>query len=149
MPVRYYTTAEQEVELAKIYAEALAVKQAEIDAHEKRTGRIQKFTARAHVSKPPRVFDVNGLQIVLDRLGPCPTEPHTRGACYMTDPSFDDKISDFLSRHTAYRVIFYPDGRYGPTVSYYSDGMPAMFTSDEGDEVLYAEDEEKYELVCG
>jgi hypothetical protein len=149
MPVRYYTTADQEAALAKIYANSLTAKQAEIDSQEKRTGRIQKFTARAHVSKPPRVFDVNGPLIILDGLGSCPTEPLTGGACYTTDPSFDDKIAAFLQAHVAYRVIFYPDGRYGPTVGYCSTGLPATFISDDDTETLHAEDDDKYELLCG
>lgn len=149
MPVHYYTTAEQEAALAKIYQEDLAAKQAEIDAQEKSTRKPAKFTARAYVSKPPRVFDVNGPQIILEGYGRCPTEPLTGGACYTTDPSFDDKISEFLSRHRAYRVIFHPDGRYGPTVGYCSTGLPAMFISDDDTETLHAEDDDKYDLLCG
>lgn len=149
MPIHFYTTADQEAAFAKIYQEALAAKQADIDAQEKRTRKPTKFTARAHVSKPPRIFDVNCPQITLEGYGPCPTEPLTGGACYTTDPSFDDKISDFLSRHHTYRVIFYPHGRYGPTVGYCSIGIPAMFISDDDTETLHAEDDEKYELLCG
>jgi len=149
MPVHYYTTAEQESAFANAYQEALAVKQAEIDETERRTRKIAKFTARGHVSRQPRVFDVSGSQITLEGAGPCPTEPQAGGGTYTTDPSFDDKIAAFLRRHVAYRVIFYPDGRYGPTVGYCSVGLPATFTSEDGGETLHAEDDDKYDLLCG
>jgi hypothetical protein len=67
----------------------------------------------------------------------------------MTDPSFDDKVADFLRRHAAYRVIFQPSGRWGPTVSYCSRGIPASFISEDGTETLVAEDEDKYDLTVG
>lgn len=166
MSFHYYTTAEQESALTKIYTDALAVKQAEID-ETARTRRIPKhsaelnmkasatkcqipkFTARGHISRAPRVFDVSGTLITLEGYGQCPTEPLTGGACYTTDPSFDDKITAFLRRHVVYRVIFYPDGRYGPTVGYCSVGMPAMFVSEDGADSLHAEDDDKYDLLCG
>ena len=149
MPFHYYTTAEQESALAKIYTDALAVKQAEIDETQRRTRKIPKFNARGHVSRQPRMFDVSGTQLTLEGFGPCPTEPQAGGATYTTDPSFDDKVAAFLRAHTTYRVIFYPDGRYGPTVGYCSVGMPAMFVSEDGSETLHAEDDDKYDLLCG
>jgi hypothetical protein len=149
MPVQYYTTAEQESAFANAYQEALAIKQAEIDETQRRTRKIPKFTARGHISRPPRVFDVSGTQITLEGAGSCPSAPTEGGGTYTTDPSFDDKVAAFLRSHMAYRVIFYPDGRYGPTVGYCSVGLPAMFVSEDGSETLHAEDDDKYDLLCG
>ena len=149
MPFHYYTTAEQEAALANIYQDALAVKQAEIDETQRRTRKIPKFNARGHVSKQPRVFDVSGTQITLEGFGPCPSAQEAGGASYTTDPSFDDKVATFLRIHAVYRVIFYPDGHYGPTVGYCSIGMPATFISEDGADTLHAEDDDKYDLLCG
>ena len=167
MPFYYYTTADQELSLNTIYEQDLEFKQSQINAEERRTGRIAKFTARAHISKAPRIFDVSGSEIILEgyglarfasefinsscagSFGPAAPANVEGGGTYMTDPSFDDKIADFLCRHTAYRVIFYPSGRWGPTVCYCSRGMPASFTSEDGTETLVAEDEHKYDICCG
>jgi hypothetical protein len=149
MSVHYYTTADQETALSKIYNDALAAKQAEIDATERRTRKPAKFTAYAHVSKPPILFDVSGSQVTLEGYGPCPTEPPFCGGTYAPDPSFNGQIAAFLNRHSAYRVIFIPSGRYGPTIGYCSVGMPATFISEDGADTLHAEDEDKYDILCG
>jgi hypothetical protein len=149
MPFYYYTTAAQEAALAAIYEQDLQQKQAQIDAEQRRTGRIQKFTARAHISQVPRIFDVSSTDITLEGYGPAAPNKVTGGGTYMTDPSFDDKVADFLRRHAAYRVIFQPSGRWGPTVSYCSRGIPASFISEDGTETLVAEDEDKYDLTVG
>lgn len=149
MPFYYYTTAEQEAALTAIYEQELQQKQAQIDAEQRRTGRIQKFTAYAHISKAPRIFDVSGTEVTLEGYGPASLTKIDGGGTYMTDPSFDDKIADFLRRNSSYRVIFQPSGRWGPTVSYCSRGMPATFISEDGTETLNAEDEDKYDLCVG
>jgi hypothetical protein len=149
MSFHYYTTADQEAALSKIYADAIAEKQAEIDAAERRTRKPTKFTAYAHVSKPPILFDVSGSQVTLEGYGPCQSTPTEGCGTYTTDPSFDEQIAAFLSRHAAYRVIFKPSGRYGPTIGYCSVGMPATFISEDGADTLHAEDEDKYDILCG
>lgn len=111
MPFYYYTPAEQEAALSAIYEQELQQKQAQIDIEERRTGCIPKFTARAHISKAPRIFDVSGADVTLEGSGPAATTKIEGGGTYMTDPLFDDKIADFLSRNQSYRVIFHPSGR--------------------------------------
>ena len=97
MPFHYYTTAEQEAALAKIYTDALAVKQAEIDETQHRTRKIPKFNARGHVSRSPRVFDVSGSQISLEGFGPCSSEPHSGGATYTTE-AFKQALDSAISK---------------------------------------------------
>lgn len=91
----------------------------------------------------PRVFRVTGTTVELEGYGPCPTLAEAgqeRGRTYITDPSFDDAITVFLRRHANYTVIFRPS----LLGEYCSVGMPAMFVSEDGAEILEAEDVGKY-----
>lgn len=66
------------------------------------------------------------------------------------DSNFDLYIMDFVQKHKEYKVIFSPDGKYGPTTCYctQNDGVPARMESYDG-EVLVVDDKDKYDLICG
>ena len=148
--MQYYTTAEQEKRLREAYSRALEVKQAEIDARQRTTGRIQKYTARAQVLQEPRVFIVEDGIVYLGSVGEahrCPSASVAGGGTYTCDERFAAAIHAFVERYPRYTVELHPDGRYGPTVYYCGQGIPAYFTG--GGETLAAEDEGDYDICCG
>lgn len=148
--MQYYTTAEQERRLQEAYSLALAVKQAEIDERKRTIGRIQKYTARAHVLREPRVFIIDDGVVYFGSVGEanrCPSEAVDGGGTYTCDKRFAAAIHAFIERHRRYTVEVHPDGQYGPTVYYCGPGIPAYFTG--GGETLVAEDENDYDICCG
>jgi hypothetical protein len=147
----FYSPAEYETALKEKYNFAIKKKQEEIDEIYRRTKKIQKFTAYGHISKPDRIFCVEeDGNVYYEDVIPqniCPKELVEGGQKYVIDSNFDFYILNFLSRHKRYKVIFSPDGRYGPTVCYCSSigALPARMESYDG-EVLVLEDESKYDL---
>ena len=150
--MEYFTSAEQEKELTQIYNARIKKKQQELDADEERTRRIQKFTAKGHISKPARVFCVQGKDVYFQEVAPdnlCPERLEKDGDRYCLDGDFKEKIKDFQQRHSNYNVIFLPSGKYGPTVDYCAKNrvFPARLEAD--GEVLEVEDEDKYDICVG
>ena len=150
--MEYFTTAEQEKELALIYKYWIKKKQEELDAEEERTRKIQKFTAKGHIQKPPRVFCVQDGNVYFQEVAPenlCPSVLGKDGEKYCLDDDFKDKINDFIQRHSNYKVIFFPSGKYGPTVDYFAKKhvFPARLEAD-GD-ILEVEDDDKYDICVG
>jgi hypothetical protein len=147
----FYSTPEYESSLKDKYMFAIKKKQEEIDEIYRRTKRIQKFTAYGHISKPDRVFYVEeDGNIYFDEVCPkniCPKEKVEGGEKYVLDSNFDLYIHEFVSKYKRYKVIFSPDGKYGPTVCYCSSigAVPARMESYDG-EVLVIDDESKYDI---
>ena len=143
----FYTTKEQEAALDAEYKRLLAVKQAEIDEIQKRTKKIQKFTAYGHVHKPDRVFRVMEGRVFYgnEEMSSGPVEG---GQTYTFDTLFSKQIAEFCKKHGAYKVVFKPHGRYGPCVGYIGSpgSMPAHLIA--GDDVLEADNENAYDLLC-
>lgn len=74
----FYSTAKYEKSLNEKYRIEINKKQTEIDARQKKTNQIQKYTAKAYISRPDRIFYVKKNEIIycgeisLDSL--CPLE---------------------------------------------------------------------------
>lgn len=147
----FYSPADYEKELKNRYNFEVKRKQDEIDEIQRRTKKIQKFTAKAHVSRPERVFCVEeDGNIYIEIVSPnnlCPKEKVEGGEKYILDSNFDFYIMAFISKHKRYKVIFSPDGKYGPTTYYCSSigAVPARMESYDGD-VLIVDDESKYDI---
>lgn len=146
----FFSTAEYENKLKAEYEFAVKKKQDEIDEVYRRTKKIQKFTGRAHISRPERVFFVEDdliyyEEICSDKI--CPNEKVNGGEKYVLDSNFDYYIQEFISKHKNYKVIFSPDGSYGPTCCYCSSigAVPARMESYDG-EVIILDDESKYDI---
>lgn len=150
----FYSPPEYEKSLKEKYQFAIKKKQDEIDENYRKTKKIQKFTAYAHISKPDRVFCIEeDGNIYYDNVIPeniCPKEKVDGGEKYILDGNFDFYIMSFLSKHKRYKVIFNPDGKYGPTTCYCSSigALPARMESYDG-EVLVLDDESKYDICVG
>ncbi len=150
--ISFYTTKQQEEILDGGYNRALAARQKEIDAKEKRTGKLAKYTAAIYVARSPRVFRVIENVAYLGISGkwvPCPsvnavvpnTEssasastlyppiPSTReiGNIYNPDGDFMEKLQGFLQRHKNYEISF--SNKMSGTVYYCCDGYPATVTA--------------------
>lgn len=145
----YYTTYEQEKQLEADYNQQIQQKKKELEALEKQTGVIQKYTAYAHVHKPQRIFHIqDGIPYleIQGTLYPCPEKSQHK---YSLDPRFQKSITEFMAEaKTNYKVIFLPSGRYGPTIVYCADKnvIPATLIAPNGI-TLTVEDEDKYD-VC-
>ena len=149
MLMKFYTTEEQERRLQEVYSRNLVIKQAEIDERARATGRIQKYTAYAHVLRESRVFIVEDGVIYFGAVGEahkCPDGSVSGGRVYRCDERYADAICEFVKRNSNYTVVFKPDGRYGPTVSYCGPGIPAYFTGINDE--LVADDEDNYDICC-
>jgi hypothetical protein len=147
----FYSTADYENTLKETYMFSIKKKQEEIDDIYRRTKKIQKFTAYGHISKPDRVFYVEeDGNIYFNEVIPeniCPKENVNGGKKYVLDTNFDLYIQQFVDKHKRYKVIFSPDGKYGPTTCYCSSigALPARLESYDG-EVLIVDDESKYDI---
>jgi hypothetical protein len=147
----FYSPADYEKELENRYIFEVKRKQDEIDEIQRCTKKIQKFTARAHISRPDRIFCVEeDGNIFIESVNPnniCPKEKVEGGKKYILDSNFDLYIMEFLSKYKRYKVIFSPDGKYGPTTCYCSSigAVPARMESYDG-EVLILDDESKYDI---
>lgn len=148
----FYTTASQETDLRDIYENALRIKQDELDEEYKKTQRIQKFTAYGHVYRPERVFYVKDDVCYYGRVSPktrCPDHHVSGGQTYTFDKKFTNQINEFCKKHTSYKVVFKPDGKYGPCMNYNGSigCMPAYLESDQGG-ILEADDDDAYDIGC-
>ncbi len=143
----FYTTAEQEAELDAEYKRQLARKQAELDEIEKRTGKLQKFTAYGHIHKPDRAFYVRDGHVFYGDKE-MPFTPVEGGKTYTFDTHFSKQIAEFCKKHNTYKVVFKPHGKYGPCVGYIGSpgSMPAHLIADT--EVLDADNDDAYDLLC-
>lgn len=147
----FYSTAEYERILKEKYKFAIKKKQDEIDEIYSKTKKIQKFTAYAYICRLERVFCVEEdgsvyyEEVVPDNI--CPSEKVEGGEKYILDTNFDYAIMKFVEKHKRYKVVFFPDGHYGPTCCYCSfiGAIPARLESYDG-EVLVAEDDSKYDI---
>lgn len=146
--MEFFTSAEQEEEFDKIYKTDIEIKQKEIDDIQKKTKKIQKFTAYAHISEPERVFIVSDEGVYMNNQL-CPKELVPGGKKYCFDRDFKEKIEKFLEGKTKYMVKFYPSGRYGPTIGYCArkNEMPSKIILDTG-LTLDVEDQDKYDILC-
>lgn len=149
----FYSTVSYENKLKERYLFAIRKKQEEIDDIYRRTRKIQKWTAKAHISRPERVFYVEeDGNIYCDEVSSenlCPKEKVEGGYKYILDSNFDFYIMEFAAKHKRYKVIFSPDGQYGPTTYYCSSigAVPARMESYD-DDILIVDDPKKYDILC-
>lgn len=147
----FYSTPEYEKILKDKFNFAIKKKQEEIDENYRKTKKIQKFTAYGYIFRPERIFCVEEdgsvyyEEVILENR--CPTEKVEGGKKYILDSNFDYAIMKFLEKHKTYKVIFSPDGHYGPTCCYCSSigAIPARLESYNG-EILVADDHSKYDI---
>jgi hypothetical protein len=151
--VIFFSTAKYEKKLNEKYEFEVKKKQDEIDEIQRRTKKIQKFTARAHISKPERVFYIyNGIAYCekIDDKNICPINFVEGGVQYILDneESNSAKLAEFVNKCRNYKITFYPDGKYGPTTCYCTkiNATPAKLKSMEGDCELILDDEDKYDI---
>lgn len=144
--MEFYSTLRYELILEAYYQSCLALKETEL------AQGGGKFTAKALVSLPNRVFHiVNGCmyQETDDPSCACPPCPQDGGRIYRLDPSFSEQVHAFLGKHTNCRITFQPSGRYGPTIGYSAGDanvFPASIEALDGSgETLVVEDETNYE----
>jgi hypothetical protein len=131
----------------------IKAKQLEIDEKYRKTKKIQKYTAYAYISKLERIFCVEDDKIYCGEVtieNECPTQEVSGGKTYILDGDFELQINNFKQKHKKYKVIFYLNGKYGPTCCYCSDtdALPAKMESYDGD-ILIVENEDKYDLCVG
>ena len=151
--MEFYSSYEKELELERLYRDQLHIKQSQIDSKEKSTGIIQKFTAKALIEIPPRVFYVeNGILLhVSKNLNDDSSKSSTdiSGKVYKLDPDCKDDVIQFMKDFPSYTVLFYPSGLYGATVDYICPhgSTPAILLS--ATKTLKVHCEDKYDLsVC-
>jgi hypothetical protein len=152
--MKYFTSETYEKVLDEEYMRQIKEKQAEIDENYRKTKKIQKYTAYAHISKLERVFCVEeDGKVYCGEIKPeneCSKELVEGGKEYVLDSNYELYIMNFKSVHNRYRVIFSPDGKYGPSCCYCSSigALPARMESYDGD-ILCVEDESKYDICVG
>ena len=151
--MKYFTSEAYEKVLDEKYKKLINEKKAEINEKFRRTKQVQKYTAYAYISKLERVFCVEDDKIYCGEVkagNECPTKNVPGGKEYILDSCFELCINNFKQKHKRYRIIFYPDGKYGPTCCYCSDtgALPAKMESYDGD-ILNVDDEDKYDLCVG
>lgn len=168
----FTTTLEQEKKIDANYLLKVQKKQKEIDDRIKKTGKIEKYTGYAYVTKPSRTFYYENSQIYLEINGIkelCSNNINNLdnlnnsndldldeiskkvGRIYKTDSDFDIKIKDFITRNDSWKIIFYPSKTDGG-VYYCTDNkfdVPAELKSLGNSDVLLLEDDDKYEICCG
>jgi hypothetical protein len=135
------------------YLYAVKTKQKELDEIEKKTGKIQKYTAYAFVTQPDRIFHFKDGQVFVEinsNLIQIPNQPVPKGRTYRTDPEFDVLLNHFFLKHNQYqfKITFSVAGKYGPTI-YYCSGenvFPAKIEAN--GEILLLENEDSYDIGC-
>jgi hypothetical protein len=152
--MKYFTSEAYEKVLDEEYMRQIKEKQAEIDDNYRKTKKIQKYTAYAHILKLDRVFCVEeDGKVYCGEIKPdneCPKELVSGGKEYRLDSNFELYIMNFKQKYKRYRVIFSIDGKYGPCCCYCSSigALPARMESYDGD-ILNVEDDAKYDLCVG
>lgn len=140
----FYTTAEQEAALESIYQERLAAKEAEL------VNKPHKYTAKAYIQKPYRVFRVTADGAVYFGTGitPQPTVP-AGGRTYTIDPCYHQKAVKFMEANPNCAIVFMPSGRYGPTIHWCGTfgSTPAYLESETGAR-FDADSDADYDIGC-
>lgn len=148
----FYTTKAQESLINRKYNEEINKKQFEIDEEQRKTGKLQKYTAYMYIEKPHRIFNVenNQIYIIIDGQELYSPAYESDGGCYRTDQFFDEQLSGFIERNKIYTITFFPSGSYGNSVYYYTNGvenvMPAVIKS--LTEEIKLENEDNYDIGC-
>lgn len=144
--MEYFTSEAQEITFEEKYKEDIRTKQKELDEIQKKTNKLQKFTAYAYVDKPERVFNVENSKVYLNGIV-CPTQLVQGGKRYRLD--IHPHLNTFFDKYKSYTVAFSPTGKYGPTVAYCAakDVYPAKLIASDGYKLL-VEDESKYDIIC-
>lgn len=134
------------------YLQDVKTKQKELDEIQKKTGKIQKYTAYAFVTKPDRIFHIKDGEVFVEinsKLVKIPNQSVPKGKTYRTDPKFNNQLSDFVVKHNSFKITFSVAGKYGPTI-YYCGGPnvhPSKAEADNGD-LLLMENEDNYDIGC-
>lgn len=150
VPLIFYTTAEQEATFEATYQERLAAKEAELALASKSMNKPNKYTAKAYVEKPYRVFTVTTDGAIYFGTGniPQPTAP-AGGKSYIIDPRYASAATAFMKANYPCAVVFMPSGRYGPTIHWCGTfgSTPAYLEGPAGDRFdTGAEDD--YDIGC-
>lgn len=137
--MEFISSFEKELDLERLYQDQLHIKQTQINSKEKSTGIIQKYTSKALIEIPPRVFYVENGKV----LNPCSSDS---GKIYKLDPDCKNDVIQFMKEFSSYTVLFYPSGLYGPTVDYICPhgSTPAILLAPT--KTLKVHCEEKYDL---
>ncbi len=147
--MNYFTSDSYEKELDERYMKYIKIKQEELD-----NNYNNKYTAYAYIFRPERVFCVEeDGTVYLGSVAPeniAPKELVTGGKKYVLDRGFEKKVMEFIQRYKKYKVMFSPDGTYGPTCCYCSSvgEVPAKLESYNGI-VLTIENDDKYDICIG
>lgn len=151
--MKYYTTREQEKLICKDYDLAIKIKKKELDEKEKKTGKLQKYSASFYIDRPSRVFICENNEMYM-KFGTmkiiCPTEKVDGGREYLIDPDFVDRFNKFVSGcEGRYSIEFKLDNGSvgycgGPNV--YSSTIRSL---EDPNVFEVFEDEEKFDLLCG
>ena len=145
VPLTFYTTAEQEAAFDAIYKQRLEAKEAELAKI-----AATKYTAKAYVEKPYRVFTVTADGTVYFGTGnePQPTAP-AGGKSYTIDPRYASAATAFMKANYPCAVVFMPSGRYGPTIHWCGTfgSTPAYLESEIGTQ-FYTGEEDSYDIGC-
>ncbi len=150
----FYTTKEQEEIITKPYLDLVRLKEKEIKLEEKRTGRIQKYTAQVFIKTPNRTFISDGLEKFIRINGIdylCVNQLEKGGGEYKIDPDFTEKFNKFIESNPRYMISFDIDGRYGKCIYYYAppNVYPSKISNIENENIFeYLEDEDKYDIGC-
>jgi len=151
--MQFYLTKEQETILDIPYFISLQEKENELKELRKKTGKIQKYTAKAYILKEPRIFIIeDGFKFLylLNKKVLCEYNPdETYETIYKTDSNFDKKVKEFIEKHKNVKITFYVDKKDG-SMGYYTkdpNEIPAKIEALYSNEFLNIEDPEKYELL--
>ena len=152
--MNYFTSEAYEKSLDEKYLMDVKIKQAELDEVRRKTKKIQKYTARAYILHPERVFYVEEDGKIfcgsISLENECPKELVKGGKIYTLDGDFENKILEFKNKNKRFKIIFSPDGKFGPTCCYCSkeNATPAKLESYDG-EILIVDDDDKYDICVG
>lgn len=108
----------------------------------------EKFTTAAFTIQAPREFHVcNGIVVG------SPSSQQTDGGVYKLDMDLLEPMKKWIQIFPNYKVIFFPSGKYGPTI-HYSAGdptvVPATLVADDDESAYFSmEVEDKYEIAVG
>ena len=151
----FYTNKRQEILIDSKYRLEIKKKQKEIDDKEKQTGKLHKYIASFYISKPNRIFSCkDGIKYI--KIGrkkfKCPLEEIESGSIYKIDPEFTNNFTDFVSKYNNYSIEFYPNGKYGKSIAYFT-GLTNVYSSilyelNNSNNFIWLEDEEKYDIAC-
>jgi len=148
--MKFYTSQYIENLLETIYKNKIKEKNKELkeqDKEFKKQGIIRKYTAKAYIQKPERIFEINNneISVIIDN-NPVKIIDNS-GKIYETDTDFEDSINEFLRNTVEYRVVFYTT----PCLDYYGQNenvYPARIEKKTG-EKLEVCDDEKFDICCG